>query len=103
MINKKNLGRFLHNPSLLTVIVRRIIPWKAKANDPECRHLIEAWSSGSLPRVTLTDIFPDLKVESIILRKSEERVVGWSLDLQELAHLLALIKFTQPKRLLEVG
>src|SRR5262245_55644007 len=71
--------------------------------DRECSHLIQAWSSGGLHRIGLCDLFPGINSSSVVLRKPESRVVGWSLDLQELVHLLAVLRFTGASRILEVG
>lgn len=38
-----------------------------------------------------------------MIRKPESRTIGWSLDLPELVHLLAIIRFTNASRILEIG
>jgi predicted O-methyltransferase YrrM len=103
MLNRKNLFKLLKNPSLLVVVFRRWFPRRAQRLDAECRHLISAWSSGSLPRVRITELFPGIDSVDVVLRKPENRIVGWSLDLQELVHLVAIAKQTGARRVLEIG
>ena len=99
----RTLTKGLRNPELILVQLRRWFPWGAFSSDPECAHLIKAWSSGGLERKSMQEIFPQLTLDSIQIRKPEARVIGWSLDLQELVHLLSVAKFIQAKRILEIG
>ena len=39
----------------------------------------------------------------VTVRKPESRIVGWSLDLQELVHVLAISRYIKAKRILEIG
>ena len=103
MLNKKNLLRGISNPSLLFVLGRRWFPWTASKRDRECAHLISAWSSGKLPRVSIAKAFPGIENHSVSVRKPESRVIGWSLDLQELIHLLTVVKLTGAKKIFEIG
>jgi hypothetical protein len=103
MLSKKNFIRGLRNPSLALVMIRRWFPWAAARHDRECGHLISAWSSGRLDRVSINHLFPGIEMVSVVVRKPEARVVGWSLDLQELVHLLAIVKLTKSRRVLEIG
>src|SRR5579863_6245338 len=103
MLNKKNLTKFLKKPALALVLFRRWFPAKASRFDPECRHLISAWSCGNLPRVRVTELFPGIELADVVLRKPESRVLGWSLDLQELVHLVSIVKTTGARRILEIG
>lgn len=67
-------------------------------------HLVRAWSSGGLRRVELKELFPGIEAcSSVLVRKPESRTVGWSLDLQELVHILSVAKYTKAKRVLEIG
>ncbi len=93
----------LRNPELILVQLRRWFPWSALVSDPECAHLIKAWSSGSLQRRPIREIFPGLALDFVQIRKPQSRVVGWSLDLQELIHLLSVAKFIQARKVLEIG
>ncbi len=103
MINRKNLARLRHDPGLVMVVARRWLPWAARRGDPECRHLIEAWSSGAAPRVSFLSLFASVENIDVTLRKPEHRVVGWSLDLQELVRLLLILKAIQGGKVLEIG
>jgi predicted O-methyltransferase YrrM len=103
MLTKRNLIRGIKNPALALVLLRRMFPWNAIRQDPECSHLIRAWSSGSLDRLPLGKIFPGVEKCDIVLRKPESRIVGWSLDLQELVHLLSVMKLTKAAKILEIG
>lgn len=103
MLNGMDFFETVTTPRLLPVAVRRLFPWKAARHDLECRHLISAWSSGRLPRVPMAELFPGIANTDVILRKAESRTVGWSLDLQELVHLLSIVKLTRPKLVLEIG
>ena len=67
-------------------------------------HLVWAWSSGNLPRLTLGDIFPGIEAcRDVSVRKPESRTIGASLDLQELIHVLCIAKHTHAKRIFELG
>jgi len=63
-----------------------------------------AWSSGKLPRVRLTEIFPGIDAcSSAVVRSPESRTIGASLDLHELIHILCVAKYTQARHVLEIG
>lgn len=73
-------------------------------NDPEAVHLVSAWNSGRLRRLQLDEIYPGIERCGVVsIRNPERRVVGFALDLQELVHLLSIIKITDARRILEVG
>ena len=61
-----------------------------------------AWSSGRPDRVLINDLFPEIETASVVVRKPEVRVVCWSLDLQELVHLLSIVRLIKPRRVLEI-
>jgi len=103
MLTRRNVIRGIQNPALALTLLRRLFPWDAMRHDPECSHLIRAWSSGRLARVPLGKIFPGVENHNVVLRKPESRIVGWSLDLQELVHMLSVIKVTKAVRILEIG
>jgi hypothetical protein len=67
-------------------------------------HAVRSWSSGKLQHVLMRDLFPGIETcGSIVVQKPEARVIGFSLDLQELVHILSAVKFTGAKSILEVG
>jgi len=83
---------------LRTLLVSRAV------HDEETMHLVYSWSSGTLSRVPLETLFPGIdSCGSVVIRKPESRTIGWSLDLQELVHLLTIIRFTGAKQILEIG
>jgi predicted O-methyltransferase YrrM len=104
MITRKNMVKGLRDPALLFVWLRQFLLMGGALRDAECMHLVRAWSSGKLPRVGLREIFPGIEECSIVsVRKPESRTIGWSLDLQELIHILSVAKYTNAKRILEIG
>jgi predicted O-methyltransferase YrrM len=104
MLTRKNIVKGLRDPALLLVWLRRFFIMGGALRDPECMHLVRAWSSGKLPRVGLREIFPGIEACSMVsVRKPESRTIGWSLDLQELIHILSVAKYTNAKRVLEIG
>ncbi len=95
----------LKEPALAIVWLRRFVLFGGVQRDPECMHLVNAWSNGTLQRVELRAIFPgiDMYVQEVVVRQPESRTIGWSLDLSELVHILSVVKFTNAKRVLEIG
>jgi hypothetical protein len=50
------------------------------------------------------ELFPGIEAcGSAVVRSPESRTIGWSLDLQELIHILCVAKYTQARRILEIG
>jgi hypothetical protein len=123
MTTSQRIGRVLRNPALITARVKRTFLYAALQNpellrsrvkekflyggilqDTEAMHMVRAWSTGSLERKKLAQLFPGIEsCGAVSIRKPESRIVGWSLDLQELIHLLSVIKFTRATRILEIG
>lgn len=103
MINRANIRWGLRNPALLPVLLRRLFPWKALRNDPECAHLIKSWGSGNLRRKGLQEVFPGIEAVDLELRTPYRRVVGTATDLPELSCILAVMKLLRARRVLEIG
>lgn len=104
MITRKNVLRGLRNPTLFAVWMRRFVVVGGARRDPEFMHLVHAWSSGRLRRLALPDIFAGIEAcGGVSVRKPESRTVGWSLDLQELVHVLSIARYTKAARILEIG
>jgi len=99
----QRMKKMLERPELVLVQLKRWFPWRALSQDKECAHLIMAWSSGALPRAPLASLFPGVQEQDVLLRKPSSRTIGWSLDVQELAYLLAVMKLTKAERVLEIG
>ena len=104
MLTRRNLIRGIRQPSLMLAWIRRFLLFGGVLRDPECMHLVYAWSSGKLQRREIRELFPGIEAcVSVSIRKPESRIVGWSLDLQELVHMLSILRFTGATRILEIG
>lgn len=100
----QKIARRLKNPSIAISDVRSLILLGGVHGDWECMHAVRSWSSGRLPHVLLKQLFPGIEAcESIAVVKPEGRVIGFSLDLQELIHVLSAAKFTRAQSILEIG
>jgi predicted O-methyltransferase YrrM len=52
----------------------------------------------------MPEIFPGIEACGVVsIRKPESRTIGWSVDIQELTHILSVAKHTKAKRILEIG
>ena len=100
----KKILRGLRNPAVAVSVVRRIILVGGIHGDSECMNAVRSWSSGKLPHVMLRDLFPGIeRCGSIVVKKPEARVIGFSLDLLELVHVLSVAKFSDARSILEIG
>jgi predicted O-methyltransferase YrrM len=61
------------------------------------------WRSGQLPRVGLTELFPDAPAVDIQVLRAPDRTFGMSLTVEELACVLVIAKVIRAKRVLEIG
>lgn len=92
--HKKEYRQRSAKPGTSVCLVEAIFPMRGALRDPECMHLVRAWSSGKLRRAGLREIFPGIDACSILaVRKPESRTIGWSLDLQELKRILEIGAF----------
>lgn len=64
---------------------------------------IGRWSYGNTPRVSITEVLPLNIGMSIKILRVFDRVIGTSLDTQEILILCAIVKFTNAKNILEIG
>lgn len=104
MITLNQIGKVLQNPELLAARVKRTFLFGGIVHDREAMHMVRAWSTGSLQRKRLEELFPGVEgCGSVLIRQPESRIVGWSLDLTELVHILSVIRFTGARRVLEIG
>jgi Methyltransferase domain len=102
LINR--IVRGLRNPAVLASLIRRTILVGGIQGDWECMNAVRSWSSGKLPHVMLRDLFPGIEsCGSIVVLKPEARVIGFSLDLLELVHVLSVVKFRGARSILEIG
>jgi hypothetical protein len=96
--------RGLRNPAIVASAMRRYVLLGGIQRDSECMHAVRSWSSGKLPHVSLRELFPGIETcGSIVVQKPEAREIGFSLDLQELVHVLSAAKFTGARSILEIG
>jgi predicted O-methyltransferase YrrM len=61
------------------------------------------WRSGQLPRVGLTELFPEAVGVDIQILRAPDRTFGMSLTVEELACLLVIAKVIRARRVLEIG
>ena len=100
----QNIATGLKRPSLVFMWLRRFFVFGGALQDAECMHLVRAWSSGGLPMVQVPELFPGIEsCESVAVRGPEARTIGWSLDLQELVHILSIVRYTKATKILEIG
>jgi hypothetical protein len=89
---------------LVVSAARRYVLVGGIHNDSECMNAVRSWSSGKLPHVPLQELFPGIEsCGPIVLPRPQGRVVGFSLDLLELVHVLSAARFTGARSILEVG
>lgn len=98
------LARALRDPALVLSAVRRHVLVGGIQDDSECMNAIRSWSTGRLRHVPLPDLFPGIeRCGPIVVRKPQARMVGFSLDLLELIHVLSAVRFTGARSILEIG
>lgn len=96
-----SVAKYVRHPS---AHLRRRLLFGDVRRDSECMHAVAAYSTGKLRRMPLSRAFPEINAcECIAMRKPQSRVVGWALDLHELAHLLSVEKHIGAAKILEVG
>jgi predicted O-methyltransferase YrrM len=97
----RTIGKFLaevRDPSdAFTFLKRLVVP-----TDPKARQF-RSWLWGSLPRVRVDEIFRGIAGAEITILNTFDRALGTSLNLEELACLLAIAKFAQAKNIIEIG
>lgn len=94
----RTILRGLRHPGwFVSTAASRLIP-----KDPTVGRLAE-WKYGDLPRVPITDVFAGLETVDITILRAFDRLIGTSLDFQEILFLAAIIKLTHVKNILEIG
>lgn len=89
---------------LLVSAARRCVLVGGIHSDSECMNAVRSWSSGKLPHVPIQEIFPGIEsCAPVVLPKPQGRVIGFSLDVLELVHVLSAVRFTGARSILEVG
>jgi predicted O-methyltransferase YrrM len=98
------IAKVVRHPKLILCLIKRNVLVGGVRHDDECIHLVRAWSSGSLHRVDLRELFPGIDTCLMVsIRKPESRIIGASIDLQELVHIASVVKHLSVKRILEIG
>lgn len=99
----KSLSRAVKNPKQgLELFWRRLFPFGIKPKDPEA-YRIGSWSYGRLPRESVTQIFPGIESVEVRLLRAFDRDPWTSLDSGEALILCALAKFSEAKKIAEIG
>lgn len=99
----KAFSRAVRNPKQgLELFWRRLFPFGIKPKDPEA-YRIGSWSYGRLTREPATQIFPGIERADVLLLRALDRDPWTSLDIQEALILCALVKFTEAKKIVEIG
>jgi len=80
-----------------------VLCWRAMVPpDPRLREIrSRIW--GNLPRVALREAFPGIETVDIQILEPYRRQLASTLDLEELSALLAIVRYTNSKNILEIG
>ena len=98
------IPRFIRRPRrAIRVIASRLLPIRAILKDPLAYHSVGNWTFGELPRVDVTQVFPAIESEEVVLVKALGGSWETSLTVQELAVLCAIVHLAGAKHILEVG
>jgi predicted O-methyltransferase YrrM len=95
------LGKFageVSNPSDALYFVSRVIV----PPDPQVRER-HSWLWGRQPRRQLTEVFPGIQTQDIQVCCAFDRSPSISVELEELACLLAIVRHVRAQRILEIG
>lgn len=71
-------------------------------SDPHLRQR-HSWVWGKLPRLELNQVLPGVQQTSIQILEAYNRDLVTTLDIEELASLLAIVKFRDAKKIFEIG
>lgn len=70
--------------------------------DPHVRQC-HSWIWGRLPRVELKQVLPGIENTAVVILEAFHRALGLTLLIEEVAGLLAIVKFIEAKKILEIG
>jgi len=100
----RNIPRAVGNPRrAVTLLTRRVLPFRAMARDPELYGLVASWTFGRAPRVPAEELFPGIARTNISLMRALDRLDEVSVSVRELVVLAAMVKHTRARRILEIG
>lgn len=70
--------------------------------DPHVRQC-HSWIWGKLPRVELKKVLPGIEQTAVVILEAYNRVLGITLDIEEVACLLAIVRFSGARKIFEIG
>lgn len=70
--------------------------------DPHVRQC-HSWIWGNLPRRELKQVFPGIEQTEVRILEAYHRALGITLNIEEVASLLAIVKFSGAKKIFEIG
>jgi predicted O-methyltransferase YrrM len=70
--------------------------------DPHVRQH-HSWIWGKLPRLELKTALPGIEQTAVVILEAYNRALGVTLDIEEVASLLAIVKFSGAKKIFEIG
>jgi predicted O-methyltransferase YrrM len=70
--------------------------------DPHVRRY-HSWIWGKLPRLELKQVLPGIEQIAVLILEAYNRALGITLDIEEVASLLAIVKFGRAKKIFEIG
>jgi predicted O-methyltransferase YrrM len=70
--------------------------------DPHVRQC-HSWIWGKLPRVELKNALPGIEQTPVLILEAYNRALGITLEIEEVASLLAIVKFSGAKKVFEIG
>ncbi len=100
----KNLPSMVSNPRRAwQLLSRRLVPVGVVWTDPDVYQVVGSRTFGRAPRVTLVEAFPGIASVDVSVLRAFDRSIETSLTPHEALALSAIVRFTNPKRVLEIG
>lgn len=86
----------------IPMIWRHLFPFGIAPKDPQA-YRIGSWGYGCLPRLPISEVFPGIQTIGVTTLRAFDRTENVSMDPLEVLLLGSIVKFVQPKRILEIG
>ena len=100
----KNIPSMVSNPRRAwRLLTRRLVPVGVVWTDPDVYQVVGSRTFGSAPRITLVDAFPGIESVDVSVLRAFDRSIETSLTPHEALAIAAIVRLTNPKRLLEIG
>src|SRR5438046_9032521 len=100
----KNIPAMVSNPRRAwRLLSRRLVPVGVVWTDPDVYQVVGSRTFGRAPRVTLVEAFPGIASVDVSVLRAFDRSIETSLTPHEALALSAIVRFTHPKRVLEIG